>query len=205
MARRPRSIGVGSWLITNCALAAAGRRRARRRAARRPPTGRSRPRPGRRRRPLSSCPNHSPRTCTAQVAHRARVRVHLGGDRREEAAARVDAALDVLEEALGELPQPLEAGGGSQRRLDHLLGEEACSPSRSSRAAAPPWSRNGRRGRSCSSPPPLPAGRSRARRCPRPWRAVRPRAGSRCGSAHRRCAACGPGWSAAVSSVSVIT
>ena len=45
------------------------------------------------------------------------------------------------------------------------------APSRSSRPGAPPWSRSGRRGRSCSSRPPRPAGRSRARRGPRRWRA----------------------------------
>jgi hypothetical protein len=36
------------------------------------------------------------------------MRVHLGGDRGEEAAAREDAAFDVIEEAAGELSQPLE-------------------------------------------------------------------------------------------------
>src|SRR5439155_9835287 len=59
-------------------------------------------------------------------ANRAGARVHLGCDRGEETAARVD-AFHIPQKVVRELPQPLEPGGGSKGGLDHLLREQgAC-------------------------------------------------------------------------------
>ena len=155
---------------------------------RRPPPGRSRPRPGRRGPPSRAAPSQSPRKRDEAVADRARAacrprraprrrssrrgrcrpRRSAGSRRRAGAGARARSA------------RPRRARSPARRRR--------ASPCRPSRAGAPPWSRSGRTGRSCSSPPRRPAGRSRARRCPRPWRAAPPRRGSPSGSARRRSA-----------------
>jgi hypothetical protein len=57
-----------------------------------------------------------------KVTDRSRPRVHLGRDRGKEAAAGIR-ALEIAEEVLRQLPQPLEPGGCGTRGLDYLLGE----------------------------------------------------------------------------------
>jgi hypothetical protein len=57
------------------------------------------------------------------VADRSGLPVHLGDERREEAAAWVDARLDVPQVVVGEPLQALDRGRGGQRRIDDLLAE----------------------------------------------------------------------------------
>ena len=58
------------------------------------------------------------------VAHRAGAVVELEGRGREEAAAREDLALGVVDHVVAERPDAREATGRAPRRLDHLADEE---------------------------------------------------------------------------------
>ena len=97
---------------------------------RHPRPRRSRPRPARPSPPARGASIHSPTTCERPVAHRARVGVHLGEDRREEAAAREDCR---PRRAPGSAPtrarsRSMPVGGGG-RRVDHVLRKIAAAVS----------------------------------------------------------------------------
>ena len=115
-----------------------------------------------------------------RVAHRAGPIVVLGRGRRPEAPAGVG-ALEVGEVGVGHRPQarcPL----GRRRAARSPRRESGARRPRPSPAAAPAWSRSGRRGRSCSSPARRRGGRSSAPPAPRPKRGRRRDRGSRPGS-----------------------
>ena len=140
----------------------------------------------------TSSPNHSSVNRIALSRTGPRMRVHLGRDGGEEAAAGEHALLDVHEKPLVEPAKPFDPRRRGERGVDHLGDEHRAGRLdgrelelllRAEVGEEPALAHPDRVGQPADREPGDPLDRRQL---------APPRGGSRCGSARRRSAACGP-------------